>query len=64
LSYIRGVGQIIGRIFEPGVGINLDDVYLGRSQGAFLDSVNVEEDRSTAWAQVQFCMAATTVVER
>lgn len=41
--YIRGVGQIDSvAFFEPGVGIYLDDVYLGRAQGAFLDIVDVE----------------------
>lgn len=41
--YIRGVGQIDSiAFFEPGVGIYLDDVYLGRAQGAFLDVVDVE----------------------
>lgn len=41
--YIRGVGQVDSiAFFEPGVGIYLDDVYLGRAQGAFLDVVDVE----------------------
>ncbi|MEO1245741.1 MAG: TonB-dependent receptor [Pseudomonadota bacterium] len=41
--YIRGVGQIDSiAFFEPGVGIYLDDIYLGRAQGAFLDVVDVE----------------------
>ncbi len=41
--YIRGIGQIDSiAFFEPGVGIYLDDVYLGRAQGAFLDVVDVE----------------------
>lgn len=41
--YIRGVGQIDSiAFFEPGVGVYLDDVYLGRAQGAFLDVVDVE----------------------
>ena len=41
--YIRGVGQIDSiAFFEPGVGIYLDDVYLGRAQGAFLDVLDVE----------------------
>ena len=36
--YIRGVGQIDSLAFaDPGVGIYIDDVYLGRAQGAFLD---------------------------
>lgn len=41
--YIRGIGQIDSvAFFEPGVGIYLDDIYLGRAQGAFLDVVDVE----------------------
>ena len=41
--YIRGVGQIDSiAFFEPGVGIYLDDVYLGRAQGAFLDVLDAE----------------------
>ena len=41
--YIRGVGQVDSiAFFEPGVGVYLDDVYLGRAQGAFLDVVDVE----------------------
>lgn len=41
--YIRGVGQIDSLAFaDPGVGIYLDDIYLGRAQGAFLDIVDVE----------------------
>ncbi len=41
--YIRGVGQVDSiAFFEPGVGIYLDDIYLGRAQGAFLDVVDVE----------------------
>ncbi|WP_044561016.1 TonB-dependent receptor [Azospirillum sp. B4] len=41
--YIRGVGQVDSLAFaDPGVGIYLDDVYLGRAQGAFLDVVDVD----------------------
>lgn len=41
--YIRGVGQVDSiAFFEPGVGIYLDDIYLGRAQGGFLDVVDVE----------------------
>lgn len=41
--YIRGVGQVDSLAFaDPGVGIYLDDVYLGRAQGAFLDVYDVE----------------------
>ena len=41
--YIRGVGQVDSiAFFEPGVGIYLDDVYLGRAQGGFLDVIDVE----------------------
>lgn len=40
--YIRGVGQIDSLAFaDPGVGIYVDDVYLGRAQGAFLDVYDV-----------------------
>ena len=42
VAYMRGIGQIDSiAFFEPGVGIYLDDVYLGRAQGAFLDVVDV-----------------------
>ena len=41
--YLRGVGQIDSLAFaDPGVGIYLDDVYLGRAQGAFLDIYDLE----------------------
>lgn len=41
--YIRGVGQIDSLAFaDPGVGIYLDDIYLGRAQGAFLDVYDLE----------------------
>lgn len=41
--YVRGVGQRDSLSFaDPGVGIYLDDVYLGRAQGAFLDVVDVD----------------------
>ncbi|NEX94787.1 TonB-dependent receptor [Caulobacter sp. 17J65-9] len=40
--YIRGVGQIDSLAFaDPGVGVYVDDVYLGRAQGAFLDVYDV-----------------------
>lgn len=40
--YVRGVGQIDSLAFaDPGVGIYLDDVYLGRAQGSFLDVYDV-----------------------
>ena len=43
IVYIRGVGQRDSLSFaDPGVGIYLDDVYLGRAQGAFLDVVDIE----------------------
>ena len=43
IVYIRGVGQRDSLSFaDPGVGIYLDDVYLGRAQGAFLEVVDVE----------------------
>ncbi|EIW89576.1 TonB-dependent receptor [Alishewanella agri BL06] len=42
--YIRGVGQLDSISFnDPGVGIYLDDVYLGRVQGAFLDVVDPQQ---------------------
>lgn len=41
--YLRGVGQVDSLAFaDPGVGIYMDDVYLGRAQGAFLDIYDVE----------------------
>lgn len=41
--YIRGVGQIDSLAFaDPGVGVYVDDVYLGRAQGAFLDVYDVD----------------------
>ena len=43
VAFIRGVGQLDSLAFaDPGVGIYLDDVYLGRAQGAFLDVFDVE----------------------
>lgn len=43
VAYIRGVGQVDSLAFaDPGVGIYLDDVYLGRAQGSFLDVFDVE----------------------
>jgi iron complex outermembrane receptor protein len=42
--YIRGVGQIDSISFnDPGVGVYLDDVYMGRVQGAFLDVVDPQQ---------------------
>ena len=41
--YIRGVGQRDSLSFaDPGVGVYLDDVYMGRAQGLFLDVIDVE----------------------
>jgi len=41
--YIRGIGQNdFSPVIDPGVGIYVDDVYLGRSVGAVLDLVDVE----------------------
>ena len=41
--YLRGVGQIDALAFsDPGVGVYVDDVYLGRAQGSFLDVMDVE----------------------
>lgn len=43
IVYVRGVGQRDSLSFaDPGVGVYLDDFYLGRAQGAFLDVVDVE----------------------
>ena len=43
IVYVRGVGQRDSLSFaDPGVGVYLDDVYLGRAQGAFLDVIDVE----------------------
>lgn len=42
VAFIRGVGQRENIAFaDPGVGIYVDDVYLGRAQGAFLDVLDV-----------------------
>ena len=42
--YIRGVGQIDSISFnDPGVGVYLDDVYMGRVQGSFLDVIDPEQ---------------------
>ncbi|MBN7795087.1 TonB-dependent receptor [Parahaliea mediterranea] len=71
--YIRGIGQIDSiAFFEPGVGIYLDDVYLGRAQGAFLDVVDVERievlrgpqgslyGRNTVGGAIKYVSAAPT----
>ena len=43
IVYVRGVGQRDSLSFaDPGVGIYLDDVYLGRAQGAFLEVIDIE----------------------
>lgn len=71
--YIRGVGQIDSiAFFEPGVGIYLDDVYLGRAQGAFLDVLDAERievlrgpqgtlyGRNTVGGAIKYVSAAPT----
>ncbi len=71
--YIRGIGQVDSiAFFEPGVGIYLDDVYLGRAQGAFLDVVDVERievlrgpqgslyGRNTVGGAIKYVSAAPT----
>lgn len=41
--YVRGIGQVDSLAFaDPGVGIYVDDVYLGRAQGAFLSVYDVD----------------------
>ena len=41
--FIRGVGQVDNSAtVDPGVGVYVDDVYLGRIQGASLDLIDVE----------------------
>jgi len=41
--YLRGVGQVDSLAFaDPGVGIYIDDVYLGRAQGSFLDVIDAQ----------------------
>lgn len=41
--YIRGVGQIDSISFnDPGVGVYVDDVYMGRAQGSFLEVMDPE----------------------
>jgi len=43
MAYLRGVGQRDSLSFaDPGVGVYLDGVYLGRAQGSFLDIIDVE----------------------
>ncbi len=43
IVYIRGIGQRDSLSFaDPGVGVYLDDVYLGRAQGAFMDVIDVQ----------------------
>jgi iron complex outermembrane receptor protein len=43
VAFIRGIGQRENIAFaDPGVGIYVDDVYLGRAQGAFLDVLDVD----------------------
>ncbi len=71
--YIRGVGQVDSvAFFEPGVGIYLDDVYLGRAQGAFLNVLDVERievlrgpqgtlyGRNTVGGAIKYVSAAPT----
>jgi iron complex outermembrane receptor protein len=42
--YVRGIGQIDSISFnDPGVGVYLDDVYLGRVQGSFLEVVDPQQ---------------------
>ncbi|MFN3669906.1 MAG: TonB-dependent receptor [Brevundimonas sp.] len=42
--YLRGIGQIDSISFnDPGVGVYLDDVYLGRVQGSFLEVVDPQQ---------------------
>lgn len=43
VAFIRGVGQLESLPgFEPGVGLYVDDVYIGRPQGAVLDVYDTE----------------------
>jgi len=73
VAYIRGVGQVDSvAFFEPGVGIYLDDVYLGRAQGAFLSVLDVERievlrgpqgtlyGRNTVGGAIKYVSAAPT----
>ncbi len=42
-AYIRGVGQRETQVTtDSGVGIYLDEVYIGRASGALLDAVEIE----------------------
>jgi iron complex outermembrane receptor protein len=42
--YMRGVGQVDSISFnDPGVGVYLDDVYMGRVQGSFLDVIDPQQ---------------------
>ena len=41
--YLRGIGQIDSISFnDPGVGVYVDDVYMGRAQGSFLEVMDPE----------------------
>ncbi len=43
VTYVRGIGQRDSLSFaDPGVAVYLDDVYLGRSQGAVLDILDID----------------------
>ena len=43
-TYIRGIGQQDYVItVEPGVGVYLDGVYIGKSMGSLLDTVDIEQ---------------------
>ena len=43
ITYLRGVGQRDSLSFaDPGVGVYLDGVYLGRAQGALMDIIDVD----------------------
>ena len=72
--YIRGVGQRDSLSFaDPGVGVYLDEVYMGRAQGAFLDMVDVERievlrgpqgtlyGRNTIGGAIKYVSAAPTL---
>ncbi len=72
--YIRGVGQRDSLSFaDPGVGVYLDDVYMGRAQGSFLDVVDVERievlrgpqgslyGRNTIGGAIKYVSAAPTL---
>ena len=64
-AFIRGVGlgdNILS--FEPGVPIYVDDVYIGRPQGAMFDLLDLRARRSAARPARHACSARTRSAAR